>query len=55
MVIPSREAISYWEQSINNILLLKQCLRSVPPLFEALAGVRSELLQQIRQVGEHFQ
>jgi DNA mismatch repair protein MSH4 len=39
----------YAEQSINNILMLKSFAQSVGPLFEALAGARSEMLVKIRE------
>lgn len=40
--------MEYMEQSINKILMLKQFLQAIHPLFEALAGARSELLVSIR-------
>ncbi|MCJ1286596.1 MutS protein msh4 [Xylographa opegraphella] len=39
------------EQSINNVILLKQSIKSILPVFEGLNGVSSELLLQIRRVG----
>ena len=50
VIISTRSTIRSVEQSINNILQLKQCLRSVPSTFEALTGAQSELLRQIRHV-----
>ena len=37
------------EQSINNILMLKDFIQAMPALFEALAMARSELLFTIRE------
>ncbi|MCJ1474638.1 MutS protein msh4 [Lambiella insularis] len=50
IIIPTRPTIQHLEQSINNVILLKQSIKSVPPIFEALDGVTSELLRAIRQL-----
>jgi DNA mismatch repair protein MSH4 len=39
------------EQSINNVLMLKTYVRAIKPIYEALAGAKSELLLAIRNVG----
>ncbi|KAL8900796.1 MAG: hypothetical protein Q9207_005517 [Kuettlingeria erythrocarpa] len=42
--------VQYWEQSINNVIALKQYVKSIPAIFEALATVESELLLDINAV-----
>ena len=49
IIIPTVPDIRHTEQAINNILMLKTFVQSVPPLFEALSGARSELLVMIQQ------
>ncbi|KAL8819842.1 MAG: hypothetical protein Q9223_001817 [Gallowayella weberi] len=46
-IIPTKPTIQYWEQSINNVIALKQYVKSIPAVFEALATVKSELLLNI--------
>lgn len=41
--------IRYSEQSINNILMLKSFVQSVPHVFEALTGSTSRMLTLIRE------
>ncbi|KAF2454939.1 muts domain V-domain-containing protein [Lineolata rhizophorae] len=48
IVIPSKETIQHAEQSINNIIMLKQFANSIDPIYIALAGVSSQLLKDIR-------
>lgn len=48
IVVPKNLTMDYMEQSINKILMLKQFLQAITPLYEVLAGTRSELLTQIR-------
>ena len=50
IVIPTKPTLEYLEQSINNVIMLKQYVRSIPPVFVALAGARSQLLVEIGQV-----
>jgi DNA mismatch repair protein MSH4 len=38
------------EQAINQVIQLKQFLASVNPVFEALTGARSSMLNNIREV-----
>ena len=38
------------EQSINNVIMLKQFITLVKPVFESLAGVRSSMLADIRNL-----
>ncbi|KAL8713558.1 MAG: hypothetical protein Q9220_002420 [cf. Caloplaca sp. 1 TL-2023] len=49
-IIPTKPTIQYWEQSINNVIALKQYVNSVPAVFEALATVKSELLLHINEL-----
>ncbi|KAH8770262.1 DNA mismatch repair protein-like protein MutS [Hyaloscypha finlandica] len=49
IVLPTQADIRYSEQSINNVMMLKSFVQSVGPLFEALAGARSEMLVKIRE------
>ncbi|KAL9599083.1 MAG: hypothetical protein Q9179_003687 [Wetmoreana sp. 5 TL-2023] len=41
-IIPTKPTIQYSEQSINNVIALKQYVKSIPAVFEALATVNSE-------------
>lgn len=45
--MPTMETI---EQSINNVIMLRQFISSVRPVFEALRGVDCSLLQSIKEV-----
>lgn len=38
------------EQAINNILILKEFVHSTQPVYNALTGAESELLQHIREL-----
>lgn len=49
-MIPIKPTIQYWEQSVNNVIALKQYVKSIPAVFEALATVNSELLLHINEV-----
>lgn len=42
--------MSYWEQSINNVIMLKQYVKSIPPVHEALGATESILLRGILEV-----
>ncbi|KAL8743569.1 MAG: hypothetical protein Q9184_008096 [Pyrenodesmia sp. 2 TL-2023] len=44
---PTKPTVQYMEQSINNVIALKQYIKSIPAVFEALATVESELLLDI--------
>ncbi|MCJ1356506.1 MAG: MutS protein msh4 [Icmadophila ericetorum] len=50
IIIPSEPSIQHSEQSINNVILLKQYIKAIPSVFEALLGAQSELLTSIRQL-----
>ncbi|KAL8802097.1 MAG: hypothetical protein Q9182_004041 [Xanthomendoza sp. 2 TL-2023] len=49
-IMPTKPTIQYWEQSINNVIALKQYVKSIPAVFEALATVKSELLLNISEL-----
>ena len=53
-LIPSKPSIQHSEQSINNIISLKQYVKSIPPIYEALGTTRSELLVEIFKVNMFF-
>ena len=50
VIIPSKKSIRQWEVSINNVILVKQYVKSVPAVYDALEECRSELLRGIREV-----
>jgi DNA mismatch repair protein MSH4 len=54
ITIPNDPTPWYREQSVNRVIMLKQFVNMVPPVFEALLGARSELLVRIQQVGEYL-
>ncbi|KAI4187077.1 MAG: hypothetical protein L6R41_003061 [Letrouitia leprolyta] len=47
---PVNPPIQYYEQAINNVIALKQYVKSIPAVFEALATVKSELLLSINEL-----
>ena len=49
-IIPSKPSIYYWEQCINNVIMLKQYVKSISPIYEALVTAESTLLSKIREV-----
>ncbi|KAH6671073.1 DNA mismatch repair protein-like protein muts [Halenospora varia] len=49
IIIPTRPDIKYLEQSVNNILMLKNFVEVAPRFFEILVGAHSELLVTIRE------
>lgn len=48
-IIPTKPTVQYSQQSINNVIMLKQYVKSVQPVYEALANVRSDLLNAIAE------
>lgn len=42
--------MSYWEQSVNSVIMLKEYVKSISPIHEALGASESILLQSILQV-----
>ncbi|KAF2710446.1 hypothetical protein K504DRAFT_481523 [Pleomassaria siparia CBS 279.74] len=53
IVIPINPTIDTTEQSINQVIMLKQFVNSVKPIHDALTGVRSSLLSDIRELCSH--
>ena len=45
-----KPSIQYWEQSINNVLSLKQYIESIPPVHGALRSTSCKLLVEIFEV-----
>ena len=50
IVIPTQASLQYTEQALNNVIMLKQFLSSVNPVFEALAGARGPILLEIQRL-----
>lgn len=50
ILVPSKVTLQSTEQAINNVIMLKQFVYAVNPVFEALAGARSPMLQEIQQL-----
>lgn len=48
ILIPTQPDIQYTMQSVNNVIMLKQFVNSIKPVFEALTGARSGMLESIR-------
>ncbi len=49
-MIPLKASLQSTEQSVNNVIMLRQFIVSVKPVYEALTGARSVLLADIREV-----
>ncbi|TKA80399.1 hypothetical protein B0A55_01892 [Friedmanniomyces simplex] len=50
ILIPVSPQIKDIEQAVNNVIMLKQFIGLIKPLFEALTGARSIMLQEIRSL-----
>lgn len=50
ILIPTQPSLKDTEQNVNNVILLKQTAALVRPVFEALTGARSTMLQEIRNL-----
>ncbi|ORY11225.1 DNA mismatch repair protein muts [Clohesyomyces aquaticus] len=50
IVIPTKPTIQTSEQSINQVIMLKQFVTSINPIYEALTGARSSMLHNIREI-----
>ena len=50
IVTPSKVTLQTTEQAINQIIMLKQFVNSVSPVFEALTGAASAMLDNIREL-----
>jgi DNA mismatch repair protein MSH4 len=53
IVTPSKTTLQTTEQAINQVIMLKQFVNSVRPVFEALTGTASTMLSNIREVCVH--
>ncbi len=50
ILIPVQTTLGDIEQAINNVIMLKQFVNLIKPIFEALVGVRSPMLEEIRRL-----
>ncbi|KAB2100972.1 MutS 4 [Alternaria gaisen] len=50
IITPTKPTLQTTEQSINHIIMLKQFINSVRPVFEALTGTKSVMLNNIREI-----
>ncbi|RYP52255.1 hypothetical protein DL768_002574 [Monosporascus sp. mg162] len=50
VIIPSESSIYVSEQAINDVLSVKSFVDAVPPIYEALAAARTDLLTRIRDI-----
>ncbi|KAK0282897.1 MutS protein msh4 [Friedmanniomyces endolithicus] len=50
IVVPVSPQIKDVEQAVNNVIMLKQFVSLIQPVFEALTGARSTMLQEIRSL-----
>ncbi|KAF2769830.1 hypothetical protein EJ03DRAFT_311511 [Teratosphaeria nubilosa] len=50
ILIPVQPGLKDTEQNINNVIMLKQFVHLIKPVFEALTGARCEILRNIRSL-----
>jgi DNA mismatch repair protein MSH4 len=50
ILIPTQPSLKDTEQAVNNVIMLKQFVMLIRPVSEALAGARSTMLQEIRDL-----
>ena len=50
IIIPTKPSLQSTEQSINQIIMLKQFVAGIQPVYEALTGSKSVMLKEIRRV-----
>ena len=50
ILIPTQPSLTDTEQAVNNVIMLKQFVTLIQPVFEALTGTRSMMLQEIRNL-----
>ena len=50
ILIPTQTSLQHIEQALNNVIMLKQFVNCISPVFEALAGARSTMLHGIQQL-----
>jgi DNA mismatch repair protein MSH4 len=53
ILLPIQASLKVTEQSINNVIALKQFVGLVKPVFEALTGSRSDMLISIRSICDY--
>ncbi|KAG9541811.1 hypothetical protein KCU79_g18374, partial [Aureobasidium melanogenum] len=49
IIIPTKPSLQSTEQSINHVIMLKQFVASIQPVYEALTGSKSVMLKEIRR------
>ena len=54
IVNPNKVTLQTTEQAINQVIMLKQFVNSVNPVFEALTSTASNMLNNIREVRWHL-
>lgn len=50
ILVPTNASVQRTEQAINQVIMLKQFVISVNPVFEALSGCRTDMLTNIREL-----
>ena len=50
IIIPTQPSLELTAQAINNVIMLKQFVSLIKPVFEALTGARSSILDDIRNL-----
>lgn len=50
ILIPTEPSLKDTEQAVNNVIMLKHFVALIVPVFEALTGARSTMLQEIRGI-----
>jgi DNA mismatch repair protein MSH4 len=50
ILVPVQQTLQDIEQAINNVIMMKQFVDVIKPVFEALVGARSSMLQDIRNL-----
>lgn len=53
IMLPTQQSLKVTEQSINNVIGLKQFVGLVKPVFEALTGSRSDMLVSVRSICDY--
>ncbi|KAI4753592.1 hypothetical protein E4T51_13301 [Aureobasidium sp. EXF-12344] len=49
IIIPTKPSLQSTEQSVNQVIMLKQFVASIQPVYEALTGSKSVMLKEIRR------
>ncbi|KAF2098960.1 hypothetical protein NA57DRAFT_39496 [Rhizodiscina lignyota] len=50
IIVPNEHDVTHAEQDINRIIMLKEFVERIRPVYEALSGSESEVLKQIRSL-----